>query len=73
MDIIKVWLVKGKSGKNTLFAVYVMMKKGSTAKARTLCNKSKTDDEIVVRDKNGKWTDQYASIMDEMCIPPTSA
>lgn len=73
MDIIKVWPVKGKHGKDTLFAVYVMMKMESTKKPRALCDESKIENDIVVRDKNGKWTGQYASIMDHMCIPPTSA
>lgn len=74
LEIVKVWPVKGKTGKDVLFAVYVMMMKGSTAKRYLQNDKNTVEDAIVVRGKNGKWTDEYVSIMAcHMCIPPTSA
>ena len=67
-----VWPVMGKAGKkNPLFAVYIMKKK-------SLDRDHGNDDErkekkirspLVVRDENGKWTQEYANVMEAMSIP----
>lgn len=78
-----VWPVSG-GGKqrqgNILFAVYVMMKKKIEDEAPAVDDCKKFVDELharrnsiqptlVVRDKNGKWTQEYSKVMHAMSIP----
>lgn len=65
LTIVDVIPVKGKSNKNdNLFAVYVMVKKGGAAVKGTSIRPP-----LCVRDVNGKWTSEYARLMEEMSIP----
>jgi len=84
MDILSVYPVKGKVGrKENLFAVYVMAKKkkrkeeGMEEKEGG-CNGQGDDalrrdglyrPAISVREDNGKWTEEYADILEFMSIP----
>lgn len=69
--MIKVWPVKGKVGKDNLFAVYVMKK--SYNEGQRANGEQDIQPTIVVRGGNGKWTNDYANIMATMGIPHTSA
>ena len=65
LHILRIVEVRGREQKETLFAVYVMVKKGD----------GQIEDECVteiltVRDMNGDWTDEYKSkVLDAMSIP----
>ena len=68
--------MKGKVGKDTLFAVYVMKKSCKTkcnVEAQSSNEAEKLKPAIVVRDANGRWTNSYAQIMEAMSIPLTSS
>ena len=72
LEIVCVWPVKGKVGKDPLFAIYTMKKAQSLNKFQSY--ESNNDEEKVkpaigVRDKDGKWTEEYAEIMEAMSIP----
>lgn len=63
-----VWPVKGKEGKDPLFAVYVM-RKGNDSIDTKVQPADAIRNALTVREKNGKWTDNYAKIMEAMSIP----
>jgi len=76
LEIDCVYPVKGKVGKDTLFAVYVMKKSCETkcnVEAQSSNEAEKLKPAIVVRDANGRWTNSYAQIMEAMSIPLTSS
>ena len=77
LTIEYVWPVSG-GGKqrqgNILFAVYVMKKKKIEDAALAVDDSKKLRQKciqptLVVRDKNGKWTQEYAKVMHAMSIP----
>ena len=70
---------KQRQGNNILFAVYVMKKK-IEEDALAAEDRNRDVDEVeamkncmqhtlVVRDENGKWTEEYAKVMNSMSIP----
>ena len=74
MYVEEVWPVMGRVGKpEPLFAVYVMRKKNSEANLNSAddCQEEKTRvrDPLIVRDEDGKWTNEYAEVMGAMSIP----
>lgn len=76
LEIDCVYPVKGKVGKDTLFAVYVMKKSCETkcnVEAQSSNESEKLKPAIAVRDANGGWTNGYSQIMDAMSIPLTSS
>eukprot|EP00986_Skeletonema_menzelii_P012578 scaffold6982_cov144-Skeletonema_menzelii.AAC.11 len=72
LDIVSVWPVMGRVGKpEPLFAVYVMRKKSESyqdiANDQNKANRMRAP--LIVRDEDGKWTEQYAKVMKAMSIP----
>jgi len=72
LDIVSVWPVMGRVGKpDPLFAVYVMRKKSESyqdiANDQNKANRMRAP--LIVRDEDGKWTEQYAKVMKAMSIP----
>ena len=70
----EVWPVMGRVGKpEPLFAVYVMRKKNSEANRNSTDNcqdeVTRVRDPLIVRDEDGKWTNEYAEVMGAMSIP----
>ena len=69
-----VFPVMGRVGKlEPLFAVYVMRKKSSEANLNSADNcqdeVTRVRDPLIVRDEDGKWTKEYAKVMEAMSIP----
>lgn len=69
-----VWPVRGGIRKETnLFAVYVMKKKNDDGNSDIDEQQQEVMTTIrpplVVRDKDGKWTNEYAKVLDAMSIP----
>ncbi len=65
----KVYPIKGKSDrKENLFGVYVL-KKRTPDDAKEKANNNIVADPLSVRSKSGKWTFDYASLLESMAIP----
>ncbi len=72
LDVVSVWPVMGRTGKpEPLFAVYVMKKKSDSYQdiADDQNNEKRVRAPLIVRGDDGKWTEQYAKVMQAMSIP----
>ena len=76
LAVKRMYFVKGRIGKRVpLFAVYMMMMKDSAMEAtkkKQSCNSMEQDAvkiELSVRDDDGKWTDAYKDVLEDMAIP----
>ena len=68
LEMMKVYPVKGKSGrKENLFGVYVLRKRKSD-QTKT-CDPNVVVEPLSVRTECGKWTSEYATLLEAMAIP----
>lgn len=68
LKMLKVYPIKGKSGrKENLFGVYVLKKKSDHTKDET--NQNIVAEPLSVRSECGKWTLEYAALLESMAIP----
>jgi hypothetical protein len=78
MRVVSVQRVIGRVGKPPLFAVYVMVLKQKEVEAKvdsgveidieTECGSIEISD-LAVRDENGRWTEEYVSVLRDMGYP----
>lgn len=78
LDVTSVLPVVGREGKPTLFAVYTMRKRagkemngqrGGNGDGAQRRGDGVTRTPLVVRDREGRWTVEYSTVLDEMSIP----
>jgi tRNA1Val (adenine37-N6)-methyltransferase len=78
LDVLSVQRVIGRAGKPPLFAVYTMKLRLGTQHALEAGGQHESTTElhyapdIIVRDKDGAWTVQYAEVLKDMSYPVAS-
>uniref|UniRef100_A0A7S1FT23 Uncharacterized protein n=1 Tax=Corethron hystrix TaxID=216773 RepID=A0A7S1FT23_9STRA len=69
MVIEEVLPVVGKQGRGRLFGVYTMRRKRWEAKDKEKETQTVEHADLVVRDSEAKWTEEYRAVLEEMGIP----